>query len=316
MYFNDPDIATSMRIQYGGSVKPESIAELMAMPDVDGALVGGASLDAESFTKIVEGASQVPANNQLNMALPSAFTPSKTGVKFTHGPISYFDIDKLKSKGPRSNADVGQPHDSTRPLVKVGSLSTGSWWCAAGGWPSPAPRATTEVFYVLKGHACVTDLDGTRNFFGPGDLVILPKGWSGRWDVLQDIHKIWMVTDHADVLGSTGAIIKQYNSFSPQQLTPSGVRENASHGSPETASDTYLDNGHMSVGAWTCSPGSFQASQRSTSEAFHLLEGVCFLTNDDGSSHRCVAGDTVLLPKGWSGHWDVIETVKKLWVAV
>ncbi|MEW8957501.1 MAG: triose-phosphate isomerase [Moorella sp. (in: firmicutes)] len=41
------------RIQYGGSVKPENIAEFMAQPDIDGALVGGASLDAISFAAIV-----------------------------------------------------------------------------------------------------------------------------------------------------------------------------------------------------------------------------------------------------------------------
>jgi triosephosphate isomerase len=45
--------AERMRIQYGGSVKPENTAELMAQPDIDGALVGGASLEAESFSRIV-----------------------------------------------------------------------------------------------------------------------------------------------------------------------------------------------------------------------------------------------------------------------
>ncbi|AZB73119.1 triose-phosphate isomerase [Synechococcus elongatus] len=40
-------------IQYGGSVKPENIDEIMAQPEIDGALVGGASLDAESFARIV-----------------------------------------------------------------------------------------------------------------------------------------------------------------------------------------------------------------------------------------------------------------------
>lgn len=47
------DAARSIRIQYGGSVKPENVYALMAQPDVDGALVGGASLDPESFAKIV-----------------------------------------------------------------------------------------------------------------------------------------------------------------------------------------------------------------------------------------------------------------------
>ena len=46
-------LAKSIRILYGGSVKPNNIEELMSMPDVDGALVGGASLDPETFSKIV-----------------------------------------------------------------------------------------------------------------------------------------------------------------------------------------------------------------------------------------------------------------------
>jgi triosephosphate isomerase len=44
------------RVLYGGSVKPENAAELLALPDVDGALVGGASLDAESFAAIIAAA--------------------------------------------------------------------------------------------------------------------------------------------------------------------------------------------------------------------------------------------------------------------
>ncbi len=51
--FSD-EVASQVRIQYGGSVKPENAAELMAQPDVDGALVGGASLQAESFAQIVK----------------------------------------------------------------------------------------------------------------------------------------------------------------------------------------------------------------------------------------------------------------------
>ncbi len=42
-----------MRILYGGSVKPENTAMLMTQPDIDGALVGGASLDPETFCRIV-----------------------------------------------------------------------------------------------------------------------------------------------------------------------------------------------------------------------------------------------------------------------
>jgi triosephosphate isomerase (TIM) len=56
MYGNEK--GNLVRIQYGGSVKPDNIAELMAQPDIDGALVGGASLDPGSFAKLLAGATQ------------------------------------------------------------------------------------------------------------------------------------------------------------------------------------------------------------------------------------------------------------------
>jgi triosephosphate isomerase len=48
------DAANSIRIQYGGSVKPDNVDELMSQPDIDGALVGGASLTPESFLRIIQ----------------------------------------------------------------------------------------------------------------------------------------------------------------------------------------------------------------------------------------------------------------------
>ncbi|MBW2966652.1 triose-phosphate isomerase [Candidatus Woesearchaeota archaeon] len=50
----DSDIADNLRIQYGGSVKPDNVKELMEQEDIDGGLIGGASLEAESFSKIVK----------------------------------------------------------------------------------------------------------------------------------------------------------------------------------------------------------------------------------------------------------------------
>ncbi|RME92807.1 MAG: triose-phosphate isomerase [Verrucomicrobia bacterium] len=49
----DDTVARRVRIQYGGSVKPDNARDLMSQPDVDGALVGGASLEARSFTAII-----------------------------------------------------------------------------------------------------------------------------------------------------------------------------------------------------------------------------------------------------------------------
>jgi len=50
------ELAEGIRIQYGGSVKPDNAAELMTQPDIDGLLVGGASLKADAFLAIIQGA--------------------------------------------------------------------------------------------------------------------------------------------------------------------------------------------------------------------------------------------------------------------
>ena len=60
-FYGSEDVASGVRIQYGGSVTPESIGQLMGEMDVDGALVGGASLDADSFTRILDGAQRASA---------------------------------------------------------------------------------------------------------------------------------------------------------------------------------------------------------------------------------------------------------------
>ena len=51
----DGDVAENVRIQYGGSVKPQNAGQLLGCPDIDGALVGGASLKADDFAGIVSG---------------------------------------------------------------------------------------------------------------------------------------------------------------------------------------------------------------------------------------------------------------------
>ena len=270
------------------------------------------SLGSGQVATVIPVASSIPSAPSISTSPsgPTATTSSESQVKFEHRPFSYFAIDNLKVKGPRANADVGEPFDATRPLGEDGKMCTGSWWCKEGGWPSPKLRDTTEGFYVFSGNGCLTDLDGTRNYFGQGDIVILPKGWSGRWDVFHDIHKVWAVFDHEDVPSViTKATIKQYNTFSPQYMT-----SETSIGTCVSASATFLDNGHMSVGTKIYSEGSFEVVATSETEALHFLEGTCYIANSDGSAQACVAGDTVLLPKGWAGKFDVIDSVKMMWV--
>ena len=56
-----PEIAAKVRIQYGGSVKPNNAGELMSQADIDGALVGGASLDPRGFAEIIQAAARIEA---------------------------------------------------------------------------------------------------------------------------------------------------------------------------------------------------------------------------------------------------------------
>jgi triosephosphate isomerase len=58
------DFAESVRILYGGSVKPENAAEIMAQEDIDGALVGGASLEVESFVELIGAAQNAVASTE------------------------------------------------------------------------------------------------------------------------------------------------------------------------------------------------------------------------------------------------------------
>ena len=55
---SDKTTASKVRIQYGGSVKPANAKELLTQPDIDGALVGGASLEVRSFAEIVKAGQQ------------------------------------------------------------------------------------------------------------------------------------------------------------------------------------------------------------------------------------------------------------------
>jgi triosephosphate isomerase (TIM) len=58
------DFADSVRILYGGSVKPENAAQIMAQEDVDGGLVGGASLEVESFVELIDAAQNAVAQTE------------------------------------------------------------------------------------------------------------------------------------------------------------------------------------------------------------------------------------------------------------
>ena len=234
---------------------------------------------------------------------------------FVHAPLSYFAPEQLAPKGSRrsqgSLVDIGEPHDFSRPLVKGAEWNgarVGSWLCTPGGWDSPKLRPTTETFLVIDGQGAVTDADGMVHPFGPGDVVVLPKHWCGRWDIAQTIHKVWVVHDHPDVPGAADGIVRAVVAPVPP-ITP---------GVPNVPTTTPVyDLGPTRVGFVSCSPpGNFVVPPRANAEIFMVVDGVFFLTNSDGSARRFTAGDTVVVPQGWWGFLDIIEPVSKVWVDV
>lgn len=239
-----------------------------------------------------------------------------------HAPLSFFALDKLAAKGSRraqgSLVDVGEPYDFSRPIAKQSwnGASVGSWACTPGGWDSPKLRPTTETFLVLDGQGAVTDADGLVHPFGPGDVVVLPKHWCGRWDISHTIHKVWVVHDHYDVPGAADGVVRAVVAPVPDGTPSWPVVTRALHEAPAHVADTMYSVGPTRVGFLTCSPGSFAVAPRSTAEVLLVVDGVFFLTNHDGSAMRCAAGDTVVLPAGWTGSWNIIEPVRKVWVEI
>lgn len=94
-----------------------------------------------------------------------------------------------------------------------------------------------------------------------------------------------------------------------------GPRVGADRGTPMTSGRILHDADGVQVGVWACTPGSWELLDRPDTESIRLLAGRARLTNAaDGSSVELGAGDVLVLPKGWSGRWEILEDVRKLYV--
>lgn len=71
-------------------------------------------------------------------------------------------------------------------------VDTGIWECTPGGW-AITDRPDTEVVHILTGKATITDADGTVHHLEAGTVHVLPKGWSGRWDIHETLRKFYVI---------------------------------------------------------------------------------------------------------------------------
>ena len=101
--------------------------------------------------------------------------------------------DSLESTGPRAGADHGEPMTGLAEMYSATDSSAGLWECTPGGWHIES-RPNTEFVHILSGRVRMTDdADGSEREIGPGDLMVLPKGWSGRWEVLEPTKKFYVI---------------------------------------------------------------------------------------------------------------------------
>ncbi len=111
-----------------------------------------------------------------------------------------------------------------------------------------------------------------------------------------------MVVAYADVLDG--------------ELEPLGPRAGADSGDPQTGGITFFSGHGVEVGVWECTPGGWAIVDRTTTETMLLLGGTVTITPADGEPVELGEGDVFVLPKGWSGRWDITDTVRKLYVLV
>jgi uncharacterized cupin superfamily protein len=106
---------------------------------------------------------------------------------YVHVPAGTI-LGELEPNGHRAGFDSGDPKTSI--LRFDTTVKTGVWECQPGGWQSTGED--TEVCYILTGRATITDGDtGARYELSAGDVIVQPKGWSGRWEVTETIRKVY-----------------------------------------------------------------------------------------------------------------------------
>ena len=99
----------------------------------------------------------------------------------------------LAPAGQRAGADSGDPQVCSAQISDKDGVKVGVWECTPGGWPIEN-RADCEVAHILKGTAPITDADGATRELTAGSVIILPKGWTGRWDVHETVRKVYVIT--------------------------------------------------------------------------------------------------------------------------
>jgi hypothetical protein len=98
------------------------------------------------------------------------------------------------------------------------------------------------------------------------------------------------------------------------ELEAVGVRATATSGRPFESVRKLHETGGGEMGVWECEPGGIPVFKDGVSEFMHVLKGYARVRGEDGTTHELRAGDSFLAPDQWRGEWEIVETVRKVYV--
>jgi uncharacterized protein len=95
-----------------------------------------------------------------------------------------------------------------------------------------------------------------------------------------------------------------------------GAKPGAISGEPLESLMELYDDGQVQVGIWECTPGVFTSRRDGYDEFMQFLAGNGVIYGDDGVEHRVTPGASILLRDGWSGRWEIDQTVRKAYTII
>ena len=87
-------------------------------------------------------------------------------------------------------------------------------------------------------------------------------------------------------------------------------------GNPKMKFAELISRDDLHVGTWSCTPCDWQVDFHEENEVMLVLSGRVRITNADGSAKELTKGDVFFIPRGWSGRWETLETMEKLYVII
>lgn len=108
----------------------------------------------------------------------------------TFSALSGMDLGALADK-PTTLTPGQQEAAQSLWTSPDGAVDIGLWECNPGRFTADRSEAA-EFCYFLAGRIVMTHLDGSKKELGPGDAIMLPRGWKGEWEILEHTRKIYV----------------------------------------------------------------------------------------------------------------------------